>query len=81
MKINIGIKKKYKKNGIMFCKVVKSVYICISKQVIRNLSVLADEFWCVGATLNNEVAGRLIEKFQQKFAKLKNIPTFVIEKR
>ena len=22
----------------MFCKVVKSVYICISKQVIRNLS-------------------------------------------
>jgi hypothetical protein len=40
-----------------------------------------DEFWCVGATLNNEVAGRLIEKIQQKFAKLKNIPTFVNEKR
>ena len=40
-----------------------------------------DEFWCVGATLNNEVAGWLIEKFQQKFAKLKNILTFVIEKR
>ena len=28
----------------MFCKVVKSVYICISKQVIRNLSVLAMNF-------------------------------------
>ena len=30
----------------MFCKVVKSVYICISKQVIRNLSVLAMNFGC-----------------------------------
>jgi hypothetical protein len=40
-----------------------------------------DELWCVGATLNNEVAGRLIEKIQQKFAKLKNISTFVNEKR
>ena len=28
----------------MFCKVVKSVYICISKQVIRNLSALAMNF-------------------------------------
>lgn len=62
----------------MFCKVVKSVYICISKQGKRNLSARVMK---VGATLNNEVAGWLIEKFQQKFAKLKNIPTFVIEKR
>ena len=30
--INIGIKKKYKKYGIMFCIVAKSVYICISKR-------------------------------------------------
>lgn len=28
----------------MFCKVVKSVYICISKQGKRNLSVLAMNF-------------------------------------
>ena len=28
----------------MFCKVVKSVYICIGKQVIRNLSVHAMNF-------------------------------------
>lgn len=28
----------------MFCKVVKNVYICISKQVIRNLSAHAMNF-------------------------------------
>ena len=43
----------------MFCKVVKSVYICISKQVIRNLSARVMN---VGATFNNEAAGRLIKK-------------------
>ena len=37
-KRNIGIKKKYKKNGIMFCKVAKSIYICISKQGITQFS-------------------------------------------
>lgn len=30
--INVGIKKKCEKIGSLFCKVVKSFYICISKQ-------------------------------------------------
>ena len=29
---NIGIKKKCEKYGSLFCKVVESVYICISKR-------------------------------------------------
>jgi hypothetical protein len=57
------------------------VYIFASANRENAISRLADECLSVGATLNNEVAGWLIEKFQQKFAKLKNILTFVIEKR
>ena len=58
----------------------KSIYLHQQTGKTQSLGPL-DEFWCVGATLNNEATGWLIEKFQQKFAKLKNIPTFVIEKR
>ena len=35
-------KKKYKKYGSLFCKVPKSVYICISKQEEENLSLKTD---------------------------------------
>lgn len=49
----------------MFCKVVKSVYICISKQGKCNLSVLADECWCVGATFSNVAVGWLRKNFNK----------------
>ena len=39
-KIIICIKKKYKYFGIMFCKVAKSIYICINKQGINQFSAL-----------------------------------------
>ena len=46
----------------MFCKVVKSVYICISKQGKCNLSAHAMN---VGATFSNVAVGWLRKKFNK----------------
>ena len=63
----------------MFCNVVKRVYICITKQGKRNISARWWMFECWRDT-QQRGSGVAKEKIQQKFAKLKNILTFVIEK-
>ena len=86
-KRNIGIKKKYKKNGIMFCKVAKSIYICISKQGKVHLPPRQVAGYSVkiavpsGDNWQKRGGGRRKEFFSKIFAMLKNTSTFVIEKR
>ena len=68
----------------MFCKVVKSVYICISKQRKANLrpcQIVGNSEIIAAPEDDNRQEGGEKQFFSKRFAKLKNIPTFVIEKQ
>ena len=71
----------------MFCKVAKSIYICISKQAKIHLPPRQVAGYSVkiavplGDNWQERGSGRRKEFFSKIFAMLKNISTFVIEKR